>query len=121
MLVTTAGLLWLAHIAWSRCCWSSPARAILSDAIQFALGAVADLRAVDASRRSEGMARSFWRLTAVAYAVWIVAQGLSVFNDLAAVATRAAARRICCFPSGSRRWRWRCFSTRSTKRDVSMR
>lgn len=35
-----------------------------------------------AARRSEGMARAFWRLGTVAYVLWMLAQGLSVYNDL---------------------------------------
>ena len=42
---------------------------------------------VEASRRSEGMALSFWRLTAAAYALWFVAQSLGVYYDLTASST----------------------------------
>ena len=38
---------------------------------------------VETSRRSEGMARAFWWLAAVAYVLLVVAQGLSVYNDIA--------------------------------------
>jgi len=39
---------------------------------------------VEASRRSEGMSRSFWRLAACAYVLWFIGQALSVYNDRAA-------------------------------------
>jgi diguanylate cyclase (GGDEF)-like protein len=35
-----------------------------------------------ASRRSEGLARSFWRLAAAAYGLWVTAQGLAIYNDV---------------------------------------
>ena len=47
-------------------------------------GSDGDLRGRRAARRSEGLARSFWRLNAAAYCLWLVAQGLSVYNDMAA-------------------------------------
>ena len=49
-----------------------------------ALPVMALLAAVQASRRSEGLARSFWGLVAVAYSLLGTAQCLSVYNDLAA-------------------------------------
>jgi diguanylate cyclase (GGDEF)-like protein len=52
--------------------------------MQFLLGIVLIVAIIDAARRSEGLARSFWRLTAVAYSLWLIAQGFSVYNDLAA-------------------------------------
>lgn len=55
---------------------------MLSDAIQLALGAVLIYAIVQAEHRSEGMAISFWRLTAVAYALLVTAQALSVYSDL---------------------------------------
>ena len=60
-----------------------PPGPFLSDVIQFNLGVVLIYAIVESSRRSEGLARSFWRLTAAAYSLWLIAQGLSVYNDLA--------------------------------------
>ncbi len=79
-----AGLLWLAHVGVVAVRGTQPPGAFLSDLIQFTLGVVLIFAVVDASRRSEGLARSFWRLTAAAYSLWLIAQGLSVYNDLAA-------------------------------------
>ena len=78
-----AGLLWLAHIGVVAELGTKAGGPFFSDLIQFALGAVMIYAAAEASQRSEGLARSFWRLTAVAYFLWLVAQGLSVYNDLA--------------------------------------
>lgn len=82
MFVTIAGLLWLAHVAVIVGLGSAGRGPLLSDSIQLALGGLLVFAIIDASRRSEGLARSFWNLTAVAYALWFVAQGASIYNDL---------------------------------------
>ena len=80
--VIVTSLLWLAHVGVVAFLGTNGSGPLVSDLIQFALGSVLIYAVVEASRRSEGMALSFWRLTAVAYTVWFVAQGLSVYNDL---------------------------------------
>jgi diguanylate cyclase (GGDEF)-like protein len=82
--VIVAGLLWLAHIGVVAILGTHSTGPIFSDVIQFSLGVVLVYAIVAASRRSEGLARSFWLLAAVAYSLWLTAQGLSVYNDLAA-------------------------------------
>jgi diguanylate cyclase (GGDEF)-like protein len=84
MIVTAAGLLLLAHIGTVATLGINPPGPILSDLLQFSLGTVLLYAILDASRRSEGLARSFWRLAAVAYSFWLIAQGLGVYNDVAA-------------------------------------
>jgi diguanylate cyclase (GGDEF)-like protein len=84
MVVALAGLLWLAHAGIVAFIGLNPPGPFLSDMIQFALGGVLIYSILEARRRSEGLARSFWELTAAAYLVWIVAQGLSIYNDFAA-------------------------------------
>jgi len=54
----------------------------LSDLLQLTLGALVALACFRASRRSEGLACSVWRLTTVAYGLWLVAQAVSLCNDL---------------------------------------
>ena len=83
-IVIVAGLLWLAHIGVVAMLGTHSTGPIFSDVIQFSLGVVLVYAIVAASRRSEGLARSFWLLAAVAYSLWLTAQGLSVYNDLAA-------------------------------------
>ena len=83
-IVIVAGLLWLAHIGVVAILGTKSTGPIFSDVIQFSLGVVLVYAIVAASRRSEGLARSFWLLAAVAYSLWLTAQGLSVYNDLAA-------------------------------------
>ena len=80
--VAAAGLLWLSHIGVIAVLGTAHAGPVLSDFIQCALGGVLIFVTVEASNRSEGMARSFWRLTALAYMVWFAAQSLSVYNDI---------------------------------------
>lgn len=82
--VVVSGLLWLAHVVVIASLGTKATGPFLSDLIQFTMGFVLIYSLVAASRGSEGMARSFWRLTAVAYLLWLVAQGFSVYNHLAA-------------------------------------
>ena len=82
--VIVTGLLWLAHVGVVAALGTKPPGGMLSDVMQLILGVVMIYAATQASLRSEGLARSFWRLTAVAYSLWLVAQGLSVYNDFAA-------------------------------------
>jgi diguanylate cyclase (GGDEF)-like protein len=84
IVVTVAGLLWLLHVGVVAVLGTRPPGPFLSDLMQFLLGIVLIVAIIDAARRSEGLARSFWRLTAVAYSLWLIAQGFSVYNDLAA-------------------------------------
>ncbi|HKU24467.1 MAG TPA: GGDEF domain-containing protein [Candidatus Sulfotelmatobacter sp.] len=80
--ITLAGLLWLAHIAVIAVFHGHPPGQMLSDVIQLSLGALVIYSIDQASRRSEGLAISFWRLAGVAYMLLLVAQALSVYNDL---------------------------------------
>lgn len=54
----------------------------LSDLIQLILGGMLIAATIKASGRSEGLARSFWRLVATTFSVWFVAQGLSLLSDV---------------------------------------
>jgi diguanylate cyclase (GGDEF)-like protein len=83
IVVIAAALLLLGHVVVVIGLGTKAPGPAWSDFIQFSLGGLLIWAVVEASRRSEGLARSFWRLTAVAYAVWMVAQGLSVYNDAA--------------------------------------
>lgn len=82
--VTAAALLWLAHIGVALLMGTASRGPLLSDSIQLALGGVLIAALADASRRSEGMARAFWNLGAAAYLLWMIAQALGVYNDIAA-------------------------------------
>lgn len=87
VIVAAALVLWVAHIG--VCGWlgAQAPGPLLSDLIQFALGGLLIGSLLLAAERSEGMARAFWRLGVAAYALWMVAQGLGVYNDLARTAT----------------------------------
>ncbi len=83
MVMAVGATLWLAHAA-SIAVWGTGAPGpVVSDALQFLIGAALIYAIALAARRSEGLARSFWHLTAAAYLVWLVAQGLSVYNHFA--------------------------------------
>jgi hypothetical protein len=55
---------------------------LVSDVIQLALGLICILACTEAFRRSSGGARYAWRLLAVAFVVWAVAQALAVYVDV---------------------------------------
>src|SRR5579864_8937608 len=80
-ILIAASLLWLGHVGVVVFLGGNGPGPLLSDCIQFALGGVLMFSIIQAEHRSEGMAISFWRLTAVAYALLIAAQALSVYND----------------------------------------
>lgn len=86
---TAAGLLLMAHVAVVVFWGTTFPGPVLSDAIQLAIGFLVLYYTIEASNRSEGLARSFWRLTAAAYVVWFIAQSLGVCNDFVASAQLA--------------------------------
>jgi diguanylate cyclase (GGDEF)-like protein/PAS domain S-box-containing protein len=55
---------------------------LFSDVTQLALGLICILACTEAFRRSRGIARYAWRLLAVAFVVWVVAQVLAVYVDV---------------------------------------
>jgi diguanylate cyclase (GGDEF)-like protein/PAS domain S-box-containing protein len=55
---------------------------LVSDVTQLALGLICILACTEAFRRSSGGARYAWRLLAVAFVVWAVAQALAVYADV---------------------------------------
>jgi diguanylate cyclase (GGDEF)-like protein len=55
---------------------------IISDCLQLALGLLLVSAISGAARRSDAIGRYFWRLNSVAFCLWIVAQGLSLYSDL---------------------------------------
>jgi len=83
IIVTVAAFLWLVHVV---VCTSLGAREtgpLLSDILQFAIGGLLIGAMLLAAQRSEGMARAFWQLAMSAYGLWMVAQGLGIYNDVA--------------------------------------
>jgi diguanylate cyclase (GGDEF)-like protein len=83
IIVTAAAFLWLVHVA---VCISLGAQGfgpVLSDMLQFSIGGLLITAMLLAVRRSEGMARAFWQLAMAAYGLWMAAQGLGIYNDLA--------------------------------------
>jgi len=82
--VTTAvaGAFLLAHIFVITVIGTAPPGPVASDLIQLVLGGLVIATCLQASGRSEGLARSFWRLVASAYTLWLIAQGLAVYIDI---------------------------------------
>jgi len=82
VILTLAGILWLAHAAVIAFLGANPTGGLWSDVIQLALGGLLIYAIVQAGKASEGLPRSFWRLAAVAYDLWFIAQSLGVYSDL---------------------------------------
>ena len=81
-LVIAAVVLLLVHVGVVATFGTAARGPLLSDVLQLILGGLVALACFRASGRSEGLARSVWRLTMVAYILWLVAQTVSVYNDL---------------------------------------
>ena len=80
--LTIAAVLLLVHTATIAVFGTAAPGPALSDFVQLILGGMVILASAHASSRSEGVARSFWRLVAAAFAIWFVAQGLGLCRDL---------------------------------------
>lgn len=65
-ILTVAAVLWLTHGVVTATLGTRGSGPLLSDLIQFLLGGVLIFTLLDASDRSEGMARAFWRLAVAA-------------------------------------------------------
>jgi len=76
---------------------SSRAGGLLSDLIQLALGMTAILAGLQAARRSSQPERYVWRLVALSYGIWLIAQSLSVYSDFAPSFPAGDAVRDMCF------------------------
>jgi len=83
IIVAAAVLLWLVHAGVCFTVGANSPGPFLSDLIQLAIGGLLIGSLLLAANRSEGMARAFWRLGIFAYGLWMVAQGLGVYNDVA--------------------------------------
>ncbi|HEV2397762.1 MAG TPA: GGDEF domain-containing protein [Candidatus Sulfotelmatobacter sp.] len=81
-IVITAITLWVVHVCLLLTVGSRSFGPILSDVLQAVIGGLLVICLVHTARRSEGMARAFWHLGTVAYVLWMIAQGLSVANDM---------------------------------------
>jgi hypothetical protein len=75
-------VLLLAHVVVVATFGTAARGPFLSDLLQLTLGVLVAVACLRASQRSEGLARSVWRLAAVAYVLWLVAQSVGVYNDL---------------------------------------
>jgi diguanylate cyclase (GGDEF)-like protein len=81
-LMIAGAVLLLAHVVVVATFGTAARGPFLSDLLQLTLGTLVAVACFRASRRSEGLARSVWRLAAVAYVLWLVAQSVGVYNDL---------------------------------------
>src|SRR5690242_16696837 len=71
-------VLHVAVVAIFRTRWPGP---LLSDCLQFVLGALCVRASYKASQRSDNLGRHFWRLMMVNFSVWLVGQAIGTFND----------------------------------------
>jgi diguanylate cyclase (GGDEF)-like protein len=84
-LVIGACVLFLGHAVLIFGLYQTSYKAFLSDAIQLVLGVLVVVACVQAARRPSTLGRSFWRLTACAYAQWVIGQALGTYSDVARV------------------------------------
>lgn len=85
LFAVTIGLLF-AHMLSVREFGSAFAGECLSDFIQLILGLMLVPVSLLVANRSSGVARHYWRLTALAYSLWDVAQALATAQDVAGTA-----------------------------------
>jgi diguanylate cyclase (GGDEF)-like protein len=83
IVAVAAFLLWLVHVVVCTTLGANSPGPLLSDLLQFAIGAFVIVNLLLAAHRSEGTARAFWHLAAAAFGLWIIAQGLGIYNDVA--------------------------------------
>ncbi len=79
--MTAAGLGLLGHIANLAILGDRPPGPLISNLIQFALGAGAGIAALLAARRSGKFASKVWNLTALAIAIYTAGQGFVIYYD----------------------------------------
>jgi diguanylate cyclase (GGDEF)-like protein len=84
--MTAAVALFAAHVAVVLVWHGAGSGPVLSDVVQFALGGLLLNATIAAARRSEQFARSFWRMCAAAYTIWMLAQGFGIYMDLSPAA-----------------------------------
>jgi len=70
---------------------------LISDLAQLSLGITAVVAALQAARRSASSARYIWRLVALSYAIWLLAQSSGVYSDLVSAAPVGTALPDICF------------------------
>jgi hypothetical protein len=76
LLVHAVVLLWLG---------TAPPGPFVSDLIQLMLGGLLVLCCFRAARATEALACHFWQLASLAFSIWLVAQGIATYGDLAQI------------------------------------
>jgi len=79
-LAIAVSLLLLAHVATLALFQHSPSVGFLSDLLQLAVALFTALICFVASRRSHGIARPFWQLTGIAFALWSLGKCLLIYG-----------------------------------------
>jgi PAS domain S-box-containing protein len=80
-IIIAASLLIAAHATILVFWGTRPPGPLLSDLFQLGMGAFCVLAAFQASRRSDGIARYFWGLTAITFSLFVVAQALGWYDN----------------------------------------
>jgi PAS domain S-box-containing protein len=73
--------LFVAHVLVLIVWGTKPPGPILSELIQLLLGIACTLASLQAARRSNDFGRKFWRLAAIAFSLFVLAQGLGTYDD----------------------------------------
>jgi diguanylate cyclase (GGDEF)-like protein len=80
LIALTLGLL-CAHVGSVLKFGSAPRGALISDLIQLTLGVMLIPLTFLTARRSRNVGRHYWRLTSLAYCLWVIAQVLATYQD----------------------------------------
>jgi two-component system cell cycle sensor histidine kinase/response regulator CckA len=79
--IVAVGILFVSHISVLTILGTTRPGPILSELIQLALGIVCVLASFQAAGRSNDFGRNFWRLAAVAFSLFVVAQALGTYDE----------------------------------------
>ena len=80
--VIAAGVLGVSHLLVLAIVGTHHPGPILSNLVQLGLGIVCGVASVQAARRSNEFGKNFWRLAAIAFALFVLAQSLGTYADV---------------------------------------
>lgn len=92
-----ASVLLCAHLVAVLAPGNSRTAGLISDLVQLGLGVIVAIAALQAARRSAPSARYIWRLVALSYGIWLLAQTLAVYSDFISAAAISTTFTDICF------------------------
>ena len=92
-----ASVLLCAHVVALLAPGNSSTAGLISDLVQLGLGVIVAMAALQAAKRSAPSARYIWRLVALSYGIWLLAQTLAVYSDFVSAAAISTTFNDICF------------------------